>query len=127
DLSLYRLRSDSGGLKSTAINTLNLTGILQPGHYFTVQKRTSGEFLSLTNSGGQIWLQDVYGVVDYDVYVSYPDASLDSKKGFSWAYDLKDSKWKWMNPAPNMPNYWEPANDISQSVTFVSSSLTPCK
>ena len=126
DLSLYRLRSDSGGTKSSATNTFALSGILAPRGYSTVYQRASSEAIALTNTGGQIWLQDAYGAVDYDEYVAYPDASADNKKGQSWAYDTEDNTWKWMNPQPLAANYWPPVQEaVAPTVALASTDCGP--
>lgn len=152
DLSLYRLRSDSGGAKSSATNTFALSGILDPGMYTAVYQRASGDAMALTNTGGQIWLQDAYGAVDYTEYASYTDASADNKKGQSWAFDSVSGTWKWMIPQPLSANYWVPVPEIvtpavvaastdcgpgrernpetnrcRSTITASVTSLTPCK
>jgi hypothetical protein len=126
DLSLYRLRSDSGGLKSSSSNTFALGGLLNPGEYAVVNTRASGDPISLTNTGGYVWLEDAWGVKIYDDPIAYPDASLDSKKGQSWAVD-GTSTWLWMPPQPTGPNYWPPVVAEPLVSSAVVSTLTPCK
>jgi hypothetical protein len=153
DLSQYRLRSDSNGLKSSSTNTFTLTGMLSPFSYTTITTRDTGEPMSLTNTGGFVWLEDFYGVAQYEVMDRpYEDASASSKKGLSWAFDMRDGVWKWMVPAPNAPNYWSPesagrgsetaakttdcgpgrernpdTNRCRNIVSTTSNSFTPCK
>lgn len=109
DASTYRLRTDSGGTKSSATNTFTLATIIAPGGYAMVTARDNGEAISITNNGGYAWLEDAYGVQVYrETMVAYPDASIAAGKGNSWALDTKDTTWKWMMPAPNQVNYWPP-------------------
>lgn len=108
DLSLFRLRSDSGGQKPTASNTIELTGSLEAGTYTTIGMRSIDDVLSLTNSGGYVWFEDKYGVASFEPMVFYADASATTKKGLSWALDDLSGEWKWMQPAPNTTNYWPP-------------------
>lgn len=95
DLSLYRMRSGYLGQASSASNTFSLAGIVQPGHYAAISA-------AVTNSGGWLWFEDMYGVKRYDNTVQeYPDASAESKKGHAWAYDLASGIWKWTSaPMP---------------------------
>ncbi len=153
--SQYRLRTDSGGIKSSSTNTFSLPEIIAPGEYVVIRLRDNGESLSITNTGGYVWLEDVYGVKTYqETVVSYPDASATSKKGMSWAYDERDNAWKWMSPTPYGPNYWPPeaagkgaeatgvkaladcgpgkernpaTNRCRNIVSTTGSTLTPCK
>lgn len=108
DLNQFRLRSDSGGVKSSATNTVSLGGFLQPGAYATIAVRDSGDPISLTNTGGFIWIEDIHGTTTYEPVISYPDMSAVSNKGMSWALDSEDNTWKLMVPAPGSNNYWAP-------------------
>lgn len=95
DLSLFRLRSGYQGQSATASNTFLLAGIIQPGHFAVIATSADNRPISLTSSGGFVWLEDTYGVKRYDTTVQeYPDASSDSKKGQAWAYDTSDGQWK---------------------------------
>ncbi len=112
DLGLYRLRTDSGGSKSSATNTLTLAGSLLPGEYLLVQRKDSDEAISLTNTGGYVWLEDRYGVTTYrETIAQYPDSSSVKTKGLSWALDNAQGVWRWMVPSPNAANQWLP--DVS--------------
>lgn len=124
ELSDYRLRTDSGGSKSSSSNTFSLNGQLAPGAYLTIRLKDSKEPLSITNDGGYVWLEDTYGVHTYEPIIDYPDTS--SKPGQSWALDAQSAAWKYMQPAPDTINYWPPPEPavLAVSVTTTSSSST---
>lgn len=125
DLSAYRLRSDSGGKNSTASNTFALSGVVAPGAYHMVSLRSNGELLSLTNTGGFVWLEDELGVMIYEPVAAYPDASAASKKGLSWAFDDAAAEWRWMPPAPHKANYWPPEPPPAQKPKTVFADCGP--
>lgn len=105
DTSLYRLRSDSGTSESGTAFSLN--GLLEPGAYLTVSLRDDGDKLSLTDSGGYVWLEDIAGIVQYydETMVQYPSASSMTKIGWAWAQDAMDGVWKWTStPRPDAEN-----------------------
>lgn len=120
DLGVYRLRTDSGGSKSSSTNTVKLNGLLMPGTYTTIHLRDNGDSLSITNDGGYVWLEDMYGVETYSPIVAYPDATY--KQGQSWAYDPSTLTWRLMVPAPDVQNYWPPI--IIETTAVVVSSTT---
>jgi hypothetical protein len=126
NLADYRLRSSYGGQSSSSRNTISLTGELQPGEYQLINSRDDGSSLSLTQSGGYVWLEDAFGVQAYDPVIQYPDASADSKIGQSWAFDGEN--WQWSNsPEPLGPNDF-PLGIVNVSNVSIStsSSLKPC-
>lgn len=109
DLAGLRLRTGSVGQSATSSNTVMLGGTLAAGSY--------GVFpLSLTNSGGWVWLEDAYGVMQYqDSIVAYGDAS--TKKGQAWAWE-PGGQWRWTQyPTPyNTANQFtdgQPVNSCS--------------
>lgn len=96
DLSQFRLRVGYQGQSATSSNTFSLTGIVPANGYFTTQTSADARSISITNSGGFVWLEDIYGMKRYGSTVTeFPDASSDSKKGQAWAYDAMDGVWKW--------------------------------
>ena len=124
DLTDYRLRTSYGGSKSSSSNTLSLKGILQAGQYKLVNKRDDGSPMSLTQSGGYVWLEDSLGAKIYQPVIAYPDASADSKIGQSWADD--DSAWRWtMTPQPHGSNIFT-LEILSKTFSKKKSSLKPC-
>ena len=105
DLSLYRLRTDSGTAESG--NAFSLNGMLDIGMYLTVSLRDDGEKLSLTDSGGYVWLEDIAGIAKYydETMAQYPSASAVSKIGWAWVLDNADMVWKWTStPQPSAAN-----------------------
>lgn len=128
DLSLFRLRIGYQGQSASASNTFSLSGTVEPGHYAVISKSSDERPLTVTNSGGFVWLEDTYGIKRYDNTVQgYEDASSDSKKGQAWAYDTADGQWKWTTqPTPlDAPNVFLPPPVVASP--SVSSSLVPCR
>jgi hypothetical protein len=109
DTSLYRLRTSSSGTKSSTANTFKLSGVLQVGEYMLVYQKDSGGNIAVTNTGGNVWLEDQHGTMSYsDTTIVYPDASSTKIKGLSWAFDEANETWRWMQPRPSTANYWSP-------------------
>jgi hypothetical protein len=125
DLSNYRLRTSYGGLKSTAGNTVALSGEIEPGQYALINTKTDGSPLSLTETGGYVWLEDSQGIQEYQPVINYPDASSDSLVGQAWAFD--GATWQWtMMPQPTGANYFPPPSPSGITSAASSSSLKPC-
>ena len=123
DTSLYRLRSDSGTSESG--NAFSLNGLLDPGAYLTVSLRDDGDKLSLTDSGGYVWLEDIAGIVQYydETTVQYPSASSTTKIGWAWAQDAVDGIWKWTStPRPDTEN----VITVPAEVVAVTTGLGEC-
>jgi hypothetical protein len=133
NLADYRLRTGYQG-QSTGINNRFTWGndimpeleeyILPPGEYFMLTTRNDGEPISITTSGGFVWLEDIYGVVVYeDTIVEYPDASSTTKVGWAWAFNGEE--WEWTSaPQPYAPNIFPPPEPVSVKPV---STLTPCR
>ena len=60
-----RLRIGYQGQTESSSNTVALSGTVQPGEYAIFHTTTEGAPLSITNSGGFVWLEDRYGLVHY--------------------------------------------------------------
>lgn len=91
----YRLRTDSATSESSNAFHLDAYDDLAPGGYLTVSLRDDGDKLSLTDSGGWVWLEDIAGTTRYDeTVVSYPSAGSDSKIGYAWAL-ASGVDWQW--------------------------------
>lgn len=127
DLSLFRLRVGYAGQNSSSSNTFVLEGILESGHYAVIAHDVDGQPISITNGGGFVWLEDVYGIVRYDATVTeYADAGADSKQGWAWAYDSTDGLWKWTS----QPTPYDTASAFVLPVEPVKASLKsaqPCR
>jgi len=101
DLSDYVLRTDSSSASRTSSNTFSLDGVvIQPNEYLPVWQTDAGSRISLTNSGGYVWLEDVYGLKVYEpTTTSYPSAGS-SQQGFAWARQ-DNGEWAWTSaPSP---------------------------
>jgi hypothetical protein len=133
NLADYRLRIGYQGQSASVTNTftwgLELQPeleeyILPPGEYFMLTVRNDGNLVSITDSGGYVWLEDYYGAVVYgETIIKYPDASSTTKEGWAWAFDGKE--WKWTSsPQPYAPNDFPPPEP--EQVT-PASSLVPCR
>lgn len=128
DLSKYRLRVGYKGQTASSSNTYKLSGEVQPGHFAVLVNDIDGKPISITNSGGFVWLEDTYGVVRYDETIqSYEDASASSKKGQAWAYDSNDGMWKWTtHPTPDDAPSTFPT-PVVQSKSLKTKTYAPCK
>jgi hypothetical protein len=107
DLSQLRLRSGLPTQNAASSNSIVLSGGLLPGTYAVVP-------LNLTNSGSSVWLEDKYGLAQYQSSaVTYPDGS--NQKGKSWAYDNTTDRWRWSSyPTPyNEPNRFTDGTPIN--------------
>jgi hypothetical protein len=125
DLSAYRLRTSYDGTKSSSSNTITLNGLLAPGAYTLVNTKNDGTPLSLTESGGYVWLEDTYGMQIYQPVVQYPDASSTTKVGWAWA--LGGSTWGWTSsPQPTGANYFPPESPTN-TTSSSTATLVPCK
>lgn len=126
ELNNLRLRNGYRGQSSGTTNTVSLEGVLPAGEYATIAVRDDSETITVTNTGGYVWVEDAQGLVVYEpTVVEYPDSSADKSKGQSWAFDTAGSAWKWGIPSPYGANYFaETTAAISVSTL---SSLMPCR
>lgn len=134
DLASYRLRTGHKSQSESISNTFTwghslnppMDELSLPAHsYFTLNTRNDGQALSITDSGGFVWLEDIYGTIAYEPIVAYPDAASTTKIGKSWAFN--GTSWQWSAaPQPNQPNYFPPEIAMSGSTVAVESSLKPC-
>lgn len=114
ELSEYRLRVGHAGQAATSSNTLQLGGALAPGAFASYE-------IGVTNSGGWVWLEDMYGTARYDATViEYVDASAENKKGYSWARGPEG--WNWATPRPSAANLLL----SKEEAAAVTSGLAPC-
>lgn len=121
DLSYFRLRNGYLGQAPSSSNTLNLEGVLEPGHYITIP-------MSVINTANWVWLEDSYGMKRYDSTVQdYPDASSTTKQGSAWAYDTADGTWKWtIDPTPeDAPSAFPVV--LAAETSTPTTTLTPCR
>jgi len=123
DLSDYQLRSDSG---SSASGNQFMLGEIAAGEYLTIYSRDDGNKLSLTDSGGFVWLEDRAGIAPYDAsIVSYPSSST-SHIGWSWAQNSA-GQWNWTSaPQPRGINRFVLPVEENKTDTGLGNELTPC-
>lgn len=131
DLAGYRLRTGYGNVTASISTSVALDGILLPGEFMAVAKRDDQKPLDIVASGGNIWLEDAYGLHTYaDTVVTYGDLSDVTHEGLSWAYDSSDSAWKWATPTPGAVNDFVIAGRGSAAATDNPSTaetvLKPC-
>lgn len=97
------LRSDSSSTSSTSSNTFSLSGGIMPGAYRTIFLTDDGARISLTNSGGYVWLADKYNTI-YEASMTKYDSASSDHQGWSWVSD-SEGTWQWtMTPQPDMVN-----------------------
>ena len=127
DMSTYRLRLGYGNQTAGISNAIKLSGIVNPKEYQVVDRRDDGEALDITASGGNVWLEDVYGLKTYDLTVqSYQDIGETTHKGHSWALDESDQTWKWGVPNPSGSNNFALSESTGDEMTS-EDGLTPCR
>lgn len=105
DLSQYVLRTSSGAVSRTVSNTLYL-GDYTPttDGFLTISASSEGLPISLTNDGGYVWIEDLYGIKTYNSTMSEYPAFGSTKQGYAWAAD-EAGKWDWTTtPQPDLPN-----------------------
>ncbi|HET8690363.1 MAG TPA: hypothetical protein VFL81_02915, partial [Candidatus Saccharimonadales bacterium] len=128
DLSDYNLRTDSGGASSSIGNTIWLGGYkpVPAKSYATVYLRDDQEDLNLTNSGGYVWMTDVYGIKRYDETITkYADAGSSDYQGWSWALNQITGKWQWTStPRPTQANHF--VLPKPKPIPIEVSDLKPC-
>ncbi|MCB9820224.1 hypothetical protein H6796_02915 [Candidatus Nomurabacteria bacterium] len=128
-LEKLRLRIGYAGQNVTSSNAIVLGGSLPAGGYGVISTKTNGDALSITNSGGWIWLEDMHGIGDAlsGTVINYPSASSSSKTGWSWAYDSATNDWQWTSKLSSgnlAPVFEMPSQD--QAMDSVS-ELKPCR
>lgn len=135
NLAGYRLRSGakySNATISTSFNwqepTLNPERdelLLPAGKYFLLRLRNDGQVLGLPVGGGNVWVEDYFGVKAYDE-ASYPDMDLAAASGRSWAYNEPENAWKFGIPSPYGDNSF-PEIEPGKGSGNVPSGLKPCR
>ncbi len=104
DLTDLVLRTDSISTSRTSSNTFTLAGVMLPGEYRTIWQTDAGSRMSLTNSGGYVWIEDLYGMVHYDSTLAHYESAGSSLQGYAYAEDAAN-EWQWTStPAPAAAN-----------------------
>lgn len=135
------LRTDSSSASRTASNTFTLSGELASGEYKTIFTTDSGARLSLTNSGGYVWLEDLYGLEIYHDTLARYESAGSSLQGYSFAL-ADDDTWQWTStPQPHGDNiitapveapcpegkYRNPETNRCRSLEDTLNALTACE
>jgi hypothetical protein len=105
DLKNYVLRTSSSSSTRTLDNTFWLGGYTpNENGYITIHQNDAGEPYSLTNEGGRVWVEDLYGLASYTDTVTRYESATASQRGWSWM--SQDSLvWGWsITPSPNVEN-----------------------
>lgn len=142
DLSDLVLRTDSNSSSRSVSNTFTLSGVLAPDDYLLINRTDDGGQISLTNTGGYIWLEDAWGlVVPYNTMMTeWPSISSDLQ---GYSYVGGDGVWQWTaRPTPGDANiHVEPtvapavcdegyernlATNRCRKIVSTTSTLTPC-
>lgn len=142
DLSQYVLRTDSSSSSRTTTNTIDLSpyGVVDPGAYVLVSQTDAGARLSLTNSGGYVWVEDTWGLAQFpETMTRYESASSDLQ-GYGYALDQAGA-WQWTStptpgavniitpkPAPVCPDgkYLSPDTNRCRSLEDAINALATC-
>lgn len=104
DLSDFALRTDSSSTSRTAANTFTLGGTLNTGEYLAVYKTDAGSRISLTNSGGYVWLEDAWGMLRFDTTITKYESAGVNEQGYAYAL-TQDDIWTWTTtPQPTAQN-----------------------
>lgn len=142
DLDEYVLRTDSSSANRTAANTFSLAGTLQPGETYLVHRTDAGGAISLTNSGGYVWFEDIWGIEQYIDTAAHYESAGSSRQGYSYAL-AEDGTWQWTStPQPYGDNtitvpiaeaapcpegkYRNPDTNRCRNIEDVISDLVPC-
>lgn len=98
------LRTDSSSASRTSSNSFTLAGLLKPGEFLAVSKTDAGMHISLTNSGGYVWLEDAWGMKQYsDTMTKYESAGT-AEQGYAYALTSQNT-WAWTTtPQPGGEN-----------------------
>lgn len=143
------LRTDSSSASRTTSNTISLAGVtIAAGGYYTVWLTDSDQRLSLTNSGGYVWLEDTWGLERFSATLARYDSAGAGQQGYAWALG-SNGKWQWTStPRPTSANvitvptlgssssalgpcpagkFRNPATNRCKNIASASSSLVPCQ
>jgi hypothetical protein len=103
NLDYLVLRTDSNSSGRTGSNTIQLGGVLLPGEYRTIWLTDDDDRLSLTNSGGYVWLEDKWETTRYETTLAHYESAGVREQGM--AYAKSRDLWIWtLSPQPSGPN-----------------------
>jgi hypothetical protein len=125
-LARYMLRTDNGSLERTGSNSFWL-GVATPADdgYVTVRFTDEGDPLHLTNSGGHVWIEDIYGMRRYEMTVVRYNPFGSAEQGMAWSRG--EAGWQWTTrPNPYGKNYLvAPLKETATTVCPVGKYLNP--
>jgi hypothetical protein len=115
DLDGFVLRTDSSSSSRTSSNTFALSGLLEPDTYLPVWQTDIGGRISLTNSGGYVWIEDVWGIEQYLATMTPYESAGTAEQGLSYARGI-DGIWHWTaTPMPTGANLLtDPATTLAE-------------
>lgn len=131
DLAQFVLRTSSSSASRTSSNTVWLGSTrYQPNAngYITLDVTDDGDLLNLTNGGGYVWLEDLYGLALYSpTMTSYPSATS-VYRGWSWALDSHGT-WQWTStPQPGKNNLITiPSNPVCPEGKYLNPETGRCR
>ncbi len=129
-LADYRLKSGEG---ESITNTFSLLNASTHGEYLLLSQRDDGDDISLTNTGGYVWLEDAYGKTRYEqTLVQYPSASTENYSNQSWAFNDTNDVWQWGIPSPLGENLFpiittEPTLDVCPTGKYRNPDTNRCR
>ena len=117
----YRLRT---GGESSVSNTFSLLNSSRHGEYILQRIRDDGARISLSNSGGYLWLEDAYGLERYhETLVEVADAGSEKYIDRSWALNGDIGTWQWALPNPTGENIFPEV--VEPVVSVAAESVCP--
>jgi len=128
DLSSYVLRTDSSSVSRTNANAISLVGELQPGEYTTVTTTDNGTRLSLTNSGGYVWVEDAWGLARYTTTLAHYESAGSALQGYAYAVNADDDFWQWTStPMPFSANVITPVAASCPDGKYLNPETNRCR
>lgn len=100
--------------------------MLGPGQFFLLRYENDGDSLSLTNSAGNIWIEDYYGTKTYDE-VSYRDMDKAAARDRSWALKETAGMWQLGIPSPLGENAFPVEGEPGKGSGTKESVIKPCR
>ena len=104
DLTDLVVRTDSSSSSRTVSNTFTLSGMLADDGYLAITQTDDGGRISLTNSGGYIWLEDAWNTHAYSEFMTQWPSAPSDVQGYSYMKD-EAGMWAWTTaPTPGTAN-----------------------
>lgn len=124
----YVLRTDSSSASRTSSNTISLEDNLMPGEYRTIATTDNGSRLSLTNSGGYVWLEDTWALTSYPETLARYEPAGSALQGYSYATDANGT-WQWTTtPSPLSANIITPvAAQVCADGKYLNPDTNRCR